>query len=484
MRSTVSTLIRNLIGARWREPAAELRTLPIYNPATGEVIDHVPLSGAPDVDAAVRAAHDAYPAWSRTAVMDRVRLMFRYKALLEERFEELAAIVTRHHGKTLDESRGEVRRGIEVVDFACGAPTLLQGRTLRDVSAGVDQDLCRYPVGVCAGIPPFNFPVMIPLWMFPLAVVAGNTFVLKPSERTPLGGVRLAELFLEAGFPPGVLNVVHGASETVDALLMHEGVAAISFVGSAPVARHVYTVAAERGKRVQALGGAKNHMVVMPDADPELAVPAILNSAFGNAGERCLAGSVAVAVGAAADSLLEPLRSAAAKMVVGPGDKEGVQVGPLIRAEHRDRVAGYVEKGVAEGAELVVDGRSEMSRKGFFLGPTILDHVRPEMAVGREEIFGPVLSVSRASTLDEAIAQANASALGNMATIFTRSGRSGREFRERVEAGMTGINVPVAQPFAFFPFSGWKGSFYGDLHVHGTDGIDFYTRKKVVVTRW
>jgi malonate-semialdehyde dehydrogenase (acetylating)/methylmalonate-semialdehyde dehydrogenase len=477
-------LIPNLVGSQWRLPSDGAETLPVYNPATGEVIDRVPLSGTDEVDAAVRAAVTAYESWSRTAVMERVRLMFRYKALLEEHFEELAAIVTRHHGKTLDESRGEVRRGIEVVDFACGAPTLLQGRTLRDVSGGVDQDLYRFPVGVCAGIPPFNFPVMIPLWMFPLAIVAGNTFVLKPSERTPLGAQRLAEIFLEAGFPSGVLNVVHGARVAVDALLAHAGVHAISFVGSAPVAKHVYLTAAANGKRVQALGGAKNHIVVMPDADPEITVPAILNSAFGNAGERCLAGSVAVAVGQAADRLLDPLKDAASRMVVGPGDQPGVQVGPLIRADHRDRVAAYVERGVAEGAELVVDGRGEMSRPGFFLGPTILDQVTPDMAVGREEIFGPVLSFARAATLDEAIAQANRMALGNMATIFTTSGRAAREFRERVEAGMTGINVPVAQPFAFFPFSGWKGSFYGDLHVHGTDGIDFYTRKKVVVTRW
>jgi malonate-semialdehyde dehydrogenase (acetylating)/methylmalonate-semialdehyde dehydrogenase len=456
----------------------------VYNPATGEVIEQVPMSGSDEVDAAVQAAVKAYASWSRTAVMERVRLMFSYKALLEKHFEDLAAIVTRHHGKTLDESRGEVRRGIEVVDFACGAPTLLQGRTLRDVSGGVDQDLYRYPVGVCAGIPPFNFPVMIPLWMFPIAVVAGNTFVLKPSERTPLGGQRLAEIFLEAGFPEGVLNIVHGAREAVDALLTHPNVNAISFVGSAPVAKHVYSTAAANGKRVQALGGAKNHIVVMPDADPDVAVPAILNSAFGNAGERCLAGSVAVAVGQAADRLLDGLKDAASKMVVGPGDQPGVQVGPLIRADHRDKVAGYVDKGVAEGAELVVDGRGQMSRPGFFFGPTILDRVTSDMSVGNEEIFGPVLSVARAASLDEAIAQANRMALGNMATIFTQSGRSAREFRERVEAGMTGINVPIAQPFAFFPFSGWKGSFYGDLHVHGTDGIDFYTRKKVVVTRW
>jgi malonate-semialdehyde dehydrogenase (acetylating) / methylmalonate-semialdehyde dehydrogenase len=371
-----------------------------------------------------------------------------------------------------------------VVDFACGAPTLLQGRTLREVSGGVDQDLYRYPVGVCAGIPPFNFPVMIPLWMFPLAVVAGNTFVLKPSERTPLGGVRLAELFLEAGFPEGVLNLVHGAREAVDALLTHPDVRAISFVGSEPVARHVYETAAAHGKRVQALGGAKNHVVVMPDADLAQAVPAVLNSAFGNAGERCLAGSVAVAVGGASDTLLGPLAEAARKMVVGPGDQPGVQVGPLIRDDHRKKVAGYVERGVSEGARLLVDGRGEMKRPGFFFGPTVLDGVSDRMAVGREEIFGPVLSVAHAAGLEEAIEQANRMALGNMAVIFTSSGRAAREFRERVEAGMVGVNVPIAQPFAFFPFSGWKGSFYGDLHVHGTDGVDFYTRKKVVVTRW
>ena len=477
-------MIPNLIGSRWQEPDSGVSTLPVFNPATGEVIDQVPLSGSAEVGAAVTAATEAFTKWSRTSVMERVRLMFAYKAILEQHIEDLAAIITRHHGKTLDEARGEVRRGIEVVDFACGAPTLLQGRTLRDVSAGVDQDLYRYPVGVCAGIPPFNFPVMIPLWMFPLAVVAGNTYVLKPSERTPLGAVRLAELFLQAGFPEGVLNVVHGAHEAVDALLVHPDVRAISFVGSEPVARHVYTTAAAHGKRVQALGGAKNHMVVMPDADPEIAVPAILNSAFGNAGERCLSGSVAVVVGRAAGSLIDPLKLGAQSLKVGPGDEQGVQVGPLIRAEHRDRVAGYVERGVAEGARLLVDGRAEMSRPGFFLGPTVLDHVTGDMSVGREEIFGPVLSVSRAATLDEAIEQANSMALGNMATIFTQSGRAAREFRERVDAGMTGINVPVAQPFAFFPFSGWKRSFYGDLHVHGTDGIEFFTRKKVVVTRW
>jgi malonate-semialdehyde dehydrogenase (acetylating)/methylmalonate-semialdehyde dehydrogenase len=416
--------------------------------------------------------------------MERTRLMFRYKALLEEHIEELAAIVTRHHGKTLDEARGEIRRGIEVVDFACGAPTLLQGRTLRQVSGDVDQDLYRYPLGVVAGIPPFNFPVMIPLWMMPLAVVAGNTFVLKPSERTPLGAVRLAEIFQEAGFPAGVLNVVHGARETVEALIAAPEVQAVSFVGSAPVARQIYEEAARHGKRVQALGGAKNHIIIMPDADLTTAIPALLGSAFGNAGERCLAGSVAVTVGDAARRVLDPLCAQARRLVVGPGDQPGVDVGPLIRAEHRDRVAGYVEQGLAEGATLLVDGRTYMQRQGFFLGPTILNEVHPSMTVGREELFGPVLSVSQAQTLDEAIAQANSMALGNMAVIFTRDGRAARTFRDGVEAGMVGVNVPVAQPFAFFPFSGWKGSFYGDLHVHGTDGIEFYTRKKMFITRW
>ncbi|HET7419860.1 MAG TPA: CoA-acylating methylmalonate-semialdehyde dehydrogenase [Candidatus Dormibacteraeota bacterium] len=475
-------MLRNLVGGHW--VAVDAETLPVFNPATGEVIDQVPLSASREVDDAVRAAGDAYSRWSQTPVMDRARLMFAYKAKLEAHFEELAAVVTRHHGKTLDEARGEVRRGIDVVDFACGAPTLLQGRTLRAVSGGVDQDLYRFPVGVCAGIPPFNFPVMIPLWMFPLAVVAGNTFVLKPSERTPMGATRLAELFLEAGFPEGVLNIVHGAKDAVDALLAHPGVRAISFVGSAPVARRVYADAAAHGKRVQALGGAKNHMVVMPDAEIADVIPHVLNASFGNAGERCLAGSVTVAVGRDPDELIDALVSGAKKLVVGPGDEKGVDVGPLIREEHRRKVAAYIDKGADEGAEVIVDGRGEMRRPGFFLGPTILDRVQPRMTVGREEIFGPVMSVSRAATLDEAIGIANSMSLGNMAVLFTKSGHAAREFRERVEAGMVGVNVPIAQPFAFFPFSGWKDSFFGDLHVHGTDGIEFYTRKKMFITRW
>lgn len=475
-------MLKNLIGADW--VAVDRDSLPVYNPASGAVVEQVPISGAEEVQAAVSAATGAFATWSRTPLLERVRLTFRFKELLERDFENLARIVTLHHGKTLDESRGEVRRGIEVVDFACGAPTLLQGRTLRSVSAGVDQDLYRYPVGVCCGIPPFNFPVMIPLWMYPLAVVAGNTFILKPSEKTPMGATRLAELFLEAGFPGGVLNLVHGSKDAVDALIEHPDVSAVSFVGSEPVARHVYLEAARNGKRVQALGGAKNHMIVMPDAEVPESVAQLMNAGFGNAGERCLAGSVAVVVGKTADKFVDELARRTNELVVGPGDQPNVDVGPLIRAEHRKRVLGYIDQGAAEGATVLVDGRTHANGPGFFLGPTILDRVTPSMTVGKEEIFGPVLSVSRASSLDDALAITNSMELGNMAVIFTQSGKTAREFRERVQAGMVGINVPIAQPFAFFPFSGWKRSFYGDLHMHGTDGIDFFTRKKTVISRW
>lgn len=474
-------MLKNLIGGVWKEARAP--ALPVYNPATGETIEEVPLSGAAEVAEAVEAAARAFERWSRTPLTERVRLMFRFKVLLEERFEELARLVTLHHGKTLEEARGEVRRGIEAVDFALSAPTLLQGRTLREVTGGVDQNLFHYPLGVVAGITPFNFPVMIPLWMLPIAVVAGNTFVLKPSERTPLGAVRLGELFLEAGFPEGVLNIVHGGREAAEALLAHPGVRAIQFVGSEPVARWVYGEAARQGKRVSAAGGAKNHLIVMPDADLDQAVPAILNSAFGNAGERCLAGSVAVGVGEVGPELLKRVVEAASRLKVGPGYEEGVQVGPLIREEHRQRVLAYIRRGVEEGAGLALDGRG-VGGPGFFLGPTVLDRVSPAMAVGREEIFGPVLSVAYAKTLEEAIAQANAVPYGNMACIFTQSGRAARAFREEVQAGMVGVNVGVAQPFAFYPFSGWRASFFGDLHPQGPDAFLFYTQRKVVVERW
>ncbi len=475
-------MIPVLIGSKWERPPRE--TLPVFNPATAEEIERVPLSTAADVNCAVTAAAVAFEDWSRTTVMDRQRLMFAYKALLEQHVDELAAIITRHHGKTLSEARGEVRRGIEVVDFACAATTILQGRTLREVGAGVDQDCYRYPVGVVAGITPFNFPVMIPLWMFPLAVVCGNTFVLKPSERTPLGAVRLAELFVQAGFPDGVLNVVHGTTECVNALITHSRVAAVSFVGSEAVAAHVYREAARTGKRVQSAGGAKNHIFVMPDADIATAIPSILNSAFGNAGERCLAGSVAVAVGSSAKPLLAALTESAEKLVVGPGDRDGVDIGPLIRDEHRTRVLEHIARGVADGARIPVDGRGYVQQPGYFVGPTVLDGVTHDMAAGRDEIFGPVLSIAYANSLDEAIALANRSAYGNMSAIFTSSGASARRFRDTVQAGMVGINVGTAQPFGFYPFSGWKGSFYGDLHMQGQDAVEFYTRKKMVISRW
>jgi malonate-semialdehyde dehydrogenase (acetylating)/methylmalonate-semialdehyde dehydrogenase len=478
-------MLANLIGGKWREPRGS-GNLPIFNPANGEVIEQTPLSSASEVAGAAAAAARAWPAWAATPVMERTRLMFNYKAVLERHFEELAAIVTRNHGKTLEEARGEVRRGIEMVDFACSAPTLLQGRTLRAVSTSVDQDWYRYSLGVVGGIVPFNFPVMIPLWMFPLAVVCGNTFVLKPSERTPLGAVRLTQLFAEAGFPEGVLNLVHGAAETVNALLAAPEVRAVSFVGSEPAARHVYQEAARHGKRVQAAGGAKNHIFVLPDADWELATGAIINSAFGNAGERCLAGSVAVGVGGAADELTQRLEQAARQLKLGPGDDPKVDIGPLVADDHRRRVLGHIERAADQGAHVVVDGRlpEYLQRPGFFVGPTILEGVTPAMAAGRDEIFGPVLSVSRVKDVGEAVELVNRLPLGNMAAVFTGSGRAARQFRDQVECGMIGINVGVAQPLAFHPFAGWKGSFYGDLHLQGSDGIDFYTRKKIVVSRW
>jgi malonate-semialdehyde dehydrogenase (acetylating)/methylmalonate-semialdehyde dehydrogenase len=485
MQVQQAAVLKNLVGDRWVLPeGAPHEDVP--NPATGEVLARVPHSAAAHVDAAVRAAAAAFPAWRATPVVERARLMFRYKALLEDHLEELSRLVTAENGKTLDEARGEVRRGIEVVEFACGMPTLMMGQVLEDVARGVDSELIRVPVGVVAGICPFNFPAMIPLWMFPVALAAGNTFVFKPSERTPITGVRLAELLLEAGAPAGVLNVVHGARETADALLAHPAIRAVSFVGSAPVAEYVYRTAAAHGKRVQALAGAKNYLIVMPDADLDVTVPAVIASAFGNAGERCLAGSVVEAVGEIADPLVARLGEAAARLRLGAGTDSATELGPVIRAAHRDRIVGYIERGLQEGARLVTDGRRAMSDStgGFFIGATVFDLVRPEMALAQDEIFGPVLGVIRSRSLDEAIEHANRSRFGNMAAIFTRSGKAAREFRTRIEAGMVGINVGVPAPMAFFPFSGWKGSFYGDLHATGRDAVEFYTEKRVVTSRW
>ncbi len=412
-------------------------------------------------------------------------MLFRYKAILEREHEALAASVSRENGKLLDDARNEVRRGIEVVDFACGMPTLAQGRTVEGIARGIDSHTWRVPVGVVAGICPFNFPAMIPLWMFPIAIAAGNTFVLKPSERTPSTGLRLAELLHEAGLPPGVLNVVHGAREAVDALLDHPLVRAVSFVGSEAVARHVYARAAANGKRVQAMAGAKNHLLVLPDADLDLTVKAVMGSAFGAAGQRCLAGSVLVPVGKAAEPLLERVAAEARGTRVGDPFAQDSAMGPVIREDARTRVRRFIEQGVSEGATLVVDGRTAPgAADGFFIGPTLFDRVEPDSALAREEIFGPVLSTVRAASVEEAVALANRSRFGNAASIFTASGPAAAYFRRNVEAGMIGVNVGVAAPMAFFPFAGWKSSFFGDLHATGEDAVRFYTETRVVVERW
>ena len=480
--TTAAELLENLIGGQ--PVAAETdETLDVLDPATGEALARVPLSGAADVDRAARAAHEAWPEWADTPVPERARLMFRLQQLYEEHFEELAEICTRENGKGIDESRGEVRRGLEVIEFAAGMPTLLQGTALEQVSRGIDTELFRTPLGAVAAITPFNFPVMVPLWTIPIAIAAGNTFVLKPSQRTPLSSLKLAELLEEAGCPPGVFNVVHGAEEAVNALCDHELIRAVSFVGSAPVARHVYARCATAGKRVQALAGAKNHIVVMPDADLDLAVPGLFSSAFANAGQRCLAASVGLAVGDVADELAERLAQTARESKVGPGLDPENAITPVTTAEARKRIGDYIELGIEEGARLLVDGRMDTDG-GFFLGPTILDDVRPEMRVAQEEIFGPVLSLERVSSLHQALETIARNEFGNATAIFTRDGGAAREFRRRVTAGMVGINIPVPAPMAFLPFAGWKGSFFGDLHATGMDGVRFFTETKVVTTRW
>jgi malonate-semialdehyde dehydrogenase (acetylating)/methylmalonate-semialdehyde dehydrogenase len=475
--------VRNFIGGRWEEKDGR-DAEPVYNPATGEVVAETPLSTKEDVDRAVKQAEAAFPGWAATPVMERARVLFRFKALLEDHFEELRDLVTLENGKDARDAGGEVRRGIEVVEFACGMPTLMMGETVRDVTRGIDNSSWRYPLGVVAAITPFNFPCMVPLWTIPVAIGAGNAYILKPSERTPLCAVRLGELLAEAGLPDGVFNIVNGAHDAVNGLLEHPGIEAVSFVGSQPVAEHVYTHGSAHGKRVQALAGAKNSMVVMPDAVLDQAVPNIISSAYGNAGERCLAGSVAVAVGEVADELVDRLKQAAASMKVGPGSEEGSELTPVIRDSHRDKVRSYVDLGEEEGAEVVLDGREAPLEKGFFMGPTLLDRVTGEMRVGREEIFGPVLSVVRVDSLEEAIEFTNGSPFGNACSIYTENGAAVRYWRENVEAGMLGVNVGVAAPMAFFPFNGIKNSFYGDLHATGKDGVRFFTENKVEITRY
>ncbi len=459
----------------------------VFDPALGRVRGLLSFAGAEDVNRAVAAARAAAPGWAATPPLQRARVMFRYRALIEEHRDELAHLITAEHGKVLADAAGEVTRGLEVVEFACGIPQLQKGECSENVGTGVDSWSLRLPLGVCAGITPFNFPAMVPLWMFPIAIACGNTFVLKPSEKDPSCPLRLAELLAQAGAPDGVLNVVNGDRRAVDALLHHPDVAAISFVGSTPVAEHVHRTAATLGKRVQALGGAKNHMVVMPDADTGRVADALLGAAYGSAGERCMAISVAVTVGEAHEPLLAALEARLRALRVGPGTNAESEMGPLVTREHRDRVASYIDLGVIEGARLVVDGRHcsiAGHEQGFFLGPTLFDRVEPTMRIWREEIFGPVLCIVRTSSLAEALAVVNGHEFGNGAAIFTSDGRTAREFGRAVTAGMVGINVAIPVPMAFHSFGGWKRSLFGDMHVHGPEGVRFYTRLKTFTSRW
>ncbi|MCQ6559168.1 CoA-acylating methylmalonate-semialdehyde dehydrogenase [Paenibacillus mendelii] len=481
----MTAILKNWINGTWTEAVSE-RTEAVYNPATEEILAYVPLSSSEDVDSAVQAAKDAFRTWSRTPVPRRARILFKYQQLLVDNWEELAKLITRENGKSYAEAHGEVQRGIECVEFAAGAPSLMMGKQLPDIASNLESGMYRYPIGVVAGITPFNFPMMVPCWMFPLAIACGNTFVLKPSERTPLLAGRLAELFHEAGLPSGVLNIVHGAHEVVNGLLAHKDIKAVSFVGSQPVAEYVYTTASAHGKRVQALAGAKNHSIIMPDADLDLTVKEIVNAAFGSAGERCMACSVVVAVGEIGDALVNKLKEAADGITIGNGLEEGTFLGPVIRGSHKERTLSYIETGEKEGALLLRDGRKDPASdgEGYFVGPTVFDHVQTDMKIWKDEIFAPVLSIVRADSLEEAIEISNQSEFANGACLFTSSGSSVRQFRETIEAGMLGINLGVPAPMAFFPFSGWKKSFYGDLHANGSDGVEFYTRKKMVTARW
>ncbi len=476
--------LQNYIGGEW--VASDAKDVHVVrNPATGEAIAECPLSTAAEVDAAARAAQDAFATWRRVPAEGRIQYLFRLKTLLEEHAEELAATVTRENGKTLHESRGSVRRGIQMVEVACGAPSLLMGQALEDVAGGIDCESVRQPMGVFACIAPFNFPAMVPMWFFPFAVACGNTFICKPSEQVPLSQRLVWKLIHKAGFPPGVLNLVNGGKESVNAILSHPAIKGVSFVGSSPVAEHVYKTAAAHGKRVQALGGAKNFIIVMPDAEMDTALDAVSESAFGCAGERCLAASVVLAVGDAHARVREGLARRAREIKLGDGTRPDVNMGPLITAAQKERVMGYIERGVKEGAELVVDGRKNTGNpSGYFLGPSLFDKVKPEMAVAHDEIFGPVLCMMPVASLDEAIAITKLHPLANASSIFTSSGKSARQFRYDIDASMAGVNIGVAAPMAFFGFGGAKGSFFGDLKAHGREAFDFYTDRKVVITRW
>ncbi len=478
--------LRNYVGGRWVGSRAR-EFLDVYNPARGEVIARTPLSTGEEVDAAVAAAKKIFPVWRDTPPVTRARALFKFKALLEEHFEELSRIVTTEHGKTLDESRGSVRRGIECVEVACGSPSLMMGYGLENIASGIDCNVIKQPVGVCAAIAPFNFPAMVPLWFLPFAVGTGNCILVKPSEQVPLSMTRMFELLEKCDLPPGVVSLVNGSRAVVEAICDHPDIRAVSFVGSTPVARAVYQRATHAGKRVQALGGAKNFIVVMPDADFDRSIGVITESFYGCAGERCLAGSVLVPVGEAHKKARERIVASAGALRVGDGAEPGVAMGPVIRARHRDKVVSYIEKGVAEGAKLVLDGRNlrvPEREKGFFVGPTVFDEVSPSMALGRDEIFGPVASITPVKTLEEAIAVMHAHPNANATSIFTSSGKAAREFARLASASMVGVNIGVAAPMAYFPFGGAKDSFFGDLKVHGRDTYEFYTDKKVVISRW
>jgi malonate-semialdehyde dehydrogenase (acetylating) / methylmalonate-semialdehyde dehydrogenase len=481
--TSATRVLDNYIGGAWT-PAGASEQLDVTNPANGDVLARVPLSSATDLDAAVRAARDALPAWRDVSVIARARILFALREGLDARREELARSVTTEMGKTIVDARAEVARMIEMVEAACAIPTTMQGRILEDVSRGIDAETIRQPVGVCAAIVPFNFPAMVPFWFLPFAIGCGNAFILKPSEQVPLTQQIAFEVLDSLELPPGVVNLVNGGREVVEGMLDHPGIDAISFVGSAPVARLVYERAAKAGKRVQALGGAKNHMVVMPDAVVDKTVNGIMGSAFGAAGQRCMAGSVVVTVGEAHERLLPALKDAAEAVRVGDGLDEQNELGPVVSDTARERILAAVERGVDNGAELLVDGRDPGVAGGCFIGATILTGVEPDAELAREEIFGPVLSIIHVDTLDQAIDAVNRSRFGNGVSIFTESGAAVRRFKHDVEAGMIGVNIGVAAPVAFFPFSGWKDSFLGDLHAHGTDAVDFYTRKKTVTSRY
>jgi malonate-semialdehyde dehydrogenase (acetylating)/methylmalonate-semialdehyde dehydrogenase len=474
------------INGEWLE--SKLAGSPVHNPSTGDVIAECPSCGPAEVNAAVEAAAGAFPAWWETPPTERARVLFKFKMLLEENFEDLVRCNTREHGKTLVESRGDVRRGIEMIEFACGVPSLLMGEMLENVARGIDCETIRQPLGVCVGITPFNFPAMVPLWMYPIALACGNTFVLKPSEKVPLTAIKIVGLLEKAGLPKGVLNIVHGGRDCVDALLKHPKVKAVSFVGSTPVARHVFETATKHGKRVQSNGGAKNYLLLMPDADVDNSTRGVIEAAFGCAGERCMAGSTAVVVGTAEKTVLPPLIEATSRIKVGPTDREKQpDMGAVITRQHRDRVLGLIEAGAKEGAKIARDGRGVKvaeAPNGFFVGATILDQVQPGMTVAKEEIFGPVLNVMHMEDLDAAIELANKSPYGNGASIFTRSGKAAREFKHRIKAGMVGINIGVPASMAWFPFNGWDESFFGDLHMQGKEGVLFFTQQKVTTSRW